>query len=156
MPGHSDTDEPYATPRTMSSPPSPAIRRTMQGNRGRNTAPEVAVRSLLHANGLRFRVCAPLPIDRRRSADIVFTRAGLFVFIDGCFWHGCPDHYVAPVTNSGFWAQKVKGNIARDLDTTARLNSAGFVVIRYWEHENPQSVATDIRSQYLDLVARQQ
>src|SRR3954452_18541147 len=82
---------------------STAARRTMQANRGRDTGPELAVRSALHAMGLRYRVALPMPFDRRRRADISFTRVGLHVFIDGCFWHGCPDHFILPKTNTDFW-----------------------------------------------------
>ena len=95
----------------------------MQANRGRDTGPEVALRSLLHRAGLRFRVDFPLPFDRRRRADIVFTRAGLYVFVDGCFWHGCPDHFVMPKTREQFWRDKIEGNRARDANSDAHLLS---------------------------------
>ena len=75
---------------------SPAVRRVMQGNKRRDTAPELAVRRALHARGLRYRVDWPLPFDRRRKADIAFTKARIVVFIDGCYWHGCPLHYSEP------------------------------------------------------------
>jgi DNA mismatch endonuclease (patch repair protein) len=130
---------------------SDAVRRTMQANRGRDTGPELAVRSRLHAEGLRFRVATPLPIDRRRRADIFFPGAGLYVFIDGCFWHGCPQHYQAPKTNSAFWAEKVAGNRARDTDTVKRLNELGFTVLRFWEHEAPSQVANTIQETYKGL-----
>ena len=84
----------------------------MQANRGRDTMPELAVRSRLHALGLRYRVATPLPFDRRRRADIFFSRAGLYVFIDGCYWHGCPEHFVEPKTNVDFWRTKIDGNRA--------------------------------------------
>src|SRR4051794_306972 len=84
------SDTGYLTPPTIFPPVSAAARRTMQANRGRDTAPELAVRSALHRLGWRFRVDVPLPFDRRRRADIVFSRVGLYIFIDGCFWHGCP------------------------------------------------------------------
>ncbi len=125
----------------------------MQANRGRDTSPETLVRSLLHARGLRFRVCAPLPFDRRRRADITFSRVGLFVFIDGCFWHGCPQHYQAPKTNSEFWRNKVVGNRDRDADSGARLRDLGFHVLRVWEHEDPTKAADRIISQYWELRA---
>ena len=96
---------------------SPAIRRTMLGNRRRDTAPELLIRRLLHAQGLRYRVDWPLPFDRRRRADIVFTRQKVAVFIDGCFWHGCPEHYIAPRANGEFWADKVARN---ELETGTR------------------------------------
>lgn len=116
----------------------------MQGNRRRDTAPEMAVRKLLHAQGLRYRVDYPLPFDRRRRADVVFTRVRVAVFIDGCFWHGCPEHYIPPKAHSNYWAQKVEGNRARDLDTSARMIELGWTVLRFWEHEAPRDVAAQI------------
>ncbi len=116
---------------------SPAIRRTMLGNRRRDTTPELLIRRLLHAQGLRYRVDWPLPFDRRRRADIVFTRQKVAVFIDGCFWHGCPEHYIAPKENAEFWAKKVATNVARDRDTDSRLVTLGWTVLRIWEHEDP-------------------
>lgn len=130
-----------------------ATRRTMQANKGRDTGPERAVRSALHATGLRFRVCSPLPFDRRRRADILFPRAGLYVFIDGCFWHGCPQHFVMPKTNTDFWAAKIEGNRQRDDDSTTRLQDAGYTVLRFWEHEAPTSVAAVIAGTYRSLIA---
>lgn len=125
--------------------------RTMRANRGRDTGPELRLRRLLHASGLRFRVDHPLPFDRRRRADVVFTRVGLYVFVDGCFWHGCPDHYVPPRTRGDFWAAKVAGNTRRDSDTTDRLLAAGFTVIRIWEHENMEAAADLVARAYRDL-----
>lgn len=93
---------------------TPGTRLSMQSNRGRDTSPEMAVRRRLHALGLRFRVSIrPLP-NIRRTADIVFTRRKVAVFIDGCFWHGCPEHYQAPVRNGDFWLQKRERNRERD------------------------------------------
>lgn len=109
----------------------------MRANRGRDTGPEMAVRRALHARGLRYRVDHPLPFDRRRRADIVFTRAKVAVFIDGCFWHGCPEHGTTPRTNTAFWADKIVTNRVRDADTTARLEGLGWIVLRFWEHEEP-------------------
>lgn len=114
---------------------SAAVRRVMQGNKRRDTAPEVAVRRALHASGLRYRVDWPLPFDRRRKADVVFTKARVAVFIDGCYWHGCPLHYSEPSTNSAYWSAKIARNVARDRDTDARLQSNGWTVLRHWEHE---------------------
>lgn len=118
----------------------------MRGNRRRDTRPELAVRSLLHSSGLRYRVDYPLPFDKRRKADIVFTRQRLAIFVDGCFWHGCPDHY-RPAKNDpdGFWGRKHQENVARDKDTDRRLAECGWTVMRFWEHEDPQAVATRIR-----------
>lgn len=108
----------------------------MVANRRVNTGPELRLRRRLHAAGLRYRIDAPLPFDRRRRADVVFPRQRIAVFVDGCFWHGCPEHYVAPKANSAFWRQKVEANRARDLDTDLRLKQLGWVVLRVWEHED--------------------
>ena len=95
----------------------------MQANRGRDTGPELAIRSRVHRAGLRYRVDCALPFDRRRRADLVFTRVGLYVFVDGCFWHGCPEHFVTPKTRTDFWLTKIEGNQRRDRDTDVRLGS---------------------------------
>lgn len=124
---------------------SDAARATMRANRGRDTGPELAVRRALHRMGLRYRVDHPLPFDRRRRADISFTRARVAVFIDGCFWHGCPEHGTTPRTNAEFWSEKIARNRTRDVDTTARLERAGWMVLRFWEHEDPRAVAERIR-----------
>lgn len=116
----------------------------MQAIRSRDTKPERLIRRLVHASGLRYRVAAkPLP-DLRRTADMVFRPAKVAVFIDGCYWHGCPDHYVPPKTNSGYWSDKVAGNMARDRDTNQRLQEAGWQVIRFWEHEPSDACALSI------------
>ncbi len=116
----------------------------MQSQRARDTAPELAVRRLLHARGLRYRVDrAPLPGLRRR-ADLVFGPARVAVYIDGCFWHSCPDHGNTPRTNTAYWAPKLARNQARDADTDTRLAAAGWHVLRAWEHEPPHQVADRI------------
>jgi DNA mismatch endonuclease (patch repair protein) len=116
----------------------------MQAIRSRDTKPERLVRSLLHARGLRYRVAAkPLP-GLRRTADIVFRPVKVAVFIDGCYWHGCPEHYVAPRTNSGYWSEKVLRNVSRDRDTDERLKAAGWTVLRFWEHESAEVTAVRI------------
>jgi DNA mismatch endonuclease (patch repair protein) len=121
----------------------------MQANRARDTTPELAVRSRLHALGLRYRVASSLPFDRRRRADIFFSRVRLYVFIDGCYWHGCPDHFVQPKTNVDFWFTKIAANRDRDRDTTARLEELGFAVRRFWEHQDPMAVAAEIQAIYV-------
>nr|WP_281359093.1 very short patch repair endonuclease [Pseudarthrobacter oxydans] len=123
---------------------TPATRKAMQGNRSRDTKPELAVRCLLHAKGLRYRVnFRPLPTFRR-TADVVFTRARVAVFIDGCFWHGCPTHYRAPGSNVTYWSAKVSRNRNRDIETTEHLEAAGWTVLRFWAHEDPATVAHEI------------
>ena len=130
---------------------SPATRRTMQANRGRDTGPELALRSILHARGLRFRVNQPLPFDRRRRADLTFTRARLYVFVDGCFWHGCPDHFIEPKTRADFWLDKIRGNRQRDDDTRRQLEQRGATVIRIWEHQDPNQAADQIEAVYRSI-----
>lgn len=125
---------------------SAARRRNMQAIRSRDTKPEQLIRQLVHAEGFRYRVAArPLP-GLRRTADLVFRPAKVAVFIDGCYWHGCPEHYVPPKTNPGYWSDKVARNVARDRDTDQRLIDAGWTVLRFWEHELPLSCAESIMS----------
>lgn len=125
---------------------SPAARATMQANRGRDTGPELALRRQLHARGLRYRVDHPLPFDRRRRADIAFTRAKVAVFVDGCFWHGCREHGTTPRTNTDFWAAKIARNRERDVDTDAQLVQAGWTVLRFWEHEDVEACVSRVVS----------
>ncbi|MGY6023146.1 very short patch repair endonuclease [Streptomyces spinosirectus] len=110
----------------------------------RDTAPEVAVRRLLHASGLRYRVNVPVPGARRRTIDIVFGKIKLAIFMDGCFWHGCPQHATQPKANAEWWRTKLDKNIARDRETTDQLRAAGWTVLRFWEHESPEEVARQI------------
>lgn len=107
----------------------------MLANKGRDTKPEMAVRRALHARGHRYRVdIRPIPALNRR-ADLVFTRLRVAVFVDGCYWHGCPAHYTAPSTNITYWSEKVTKNRSRDLETSRLLQEAGWTVVRAWEHE---------------------
>jgi len=124
---------------------SPAVRRNMQANRGRDTGPELQLRHLLHASGMRYKIHWPVPGDRRRRIDIAFTRRKVAVFVDGCFWHRCPTHYVAPQANATFWDTKIRGNVERDAMTTELLERNGWLVLRFWEHEEPGEAADDIR-----------
>jgi DNA mismatch endonuclease, patch repair protein len=123
---------------------SPAARKVMQGNRRRDTVPELAVRRALHTRGLRYRVDYPLPFDRRRKADIVFTKRKIAVFIDGCYWHACPLHYSEPLTNASYWSAKIAGNVSRDRDTDTRLAALGWTVLRYWEHEDHEAIVRQV------------
>lgn len=122
-------------------PDSAATRARMSAQRRRDTAPELALRRELHRRGRRYRVDrAPLPGMRRR-ADLVFPRARVAVFVDGCFWHRCPRHATSPKNNAAWWATKLDGNVARDRDTDERLAAAGWTVVRIWEHEDPVTAA---------------
>ena len=111
----------------------------------RDTAPELAVRRALHAAGLRYRVQLPVPGKGRRSIDIAFPRARLAVFVDGCFWHGCPEHGVEPKANSEWWRWKLQRNQNRDRDTTGLLQDQGWMVLRVWEHESPSQVVAEVK-----------
>jgi len=123
---------------------SPGVRSRMQLQKTRDTGPELAVRRALHAMGLRYRVDrSPLPGLRRR-ADVVFGPAKVAVFIDGCFWHGCPEHGRQPGANSWYWPAKIQRNKDRDADTDRRLAEAGWAVVRAWEHEQAEEVAARV------------
>ena len=124
---------------------SDAVRRSMKSNRSRDTKPELRLRKMVHAQGLRYRVAAPPIPGIRRTADLLFTRAKIAVFMDGCFWHGCPEHHTVAVAHAEFWADKVKGNVARDRDTDERLAEAGWISIRIWEHDDPREAALRVR-----------
>lgn len=108
------------------------------------TKPELALRKLLHARGLRYRLHLPLLTKPRRIADIVFPRARVAIFVDGCFWHGCPSHASWPKSNAEFWREKIEANRARDADTDQRLSALGWKIIRVWEHEDASEAANRI------------
>jgi DNA mismatch endonuclease, patch repair protein len=147
------SDKGYLNAPTIPSPPvSPAARSTMLANRRRDTGPELAIRSRLHRAGLRYRVDRSLPFDRRRRADLVFTRVGLYVFIDGCFWHGCPEHFTIPKTRTDFWVGKIEGNRRRDRDTDERLGQLGLVSLRVWEHMDPDTATEVVLMEYRRLA----
>lgn len=124
---------------------SPVARKIMQANRSKDTEPELAIRRAVHALGLRYQVSVrPLP-GVRRSVDILFPRVKVAVFVDGCFWHGCPEHYREPASNVEFWRHKVARNRARDLETTELFRLSGWVVLRFWAHDDPVLAADEIR-----------
>lgn len=110
----------------------------------RDTAPELALRSELHRRGLRYRVDWPLPGMPRRRADIAFTRAKIAVFVDGCFWHSCPEHGTDAKANAEWWAAKLAANVRRDRETGERLRAAGWAVLRFWEHETTMDAADEV------------
>ncbi|MGH3443713.1 MAG: very short patch repair endonuclease [Nitriliruptorales bacterium] len=132
------------TPPEGSWASSAAIRRTMTSTRGRDTRPERAVRSAVHRLGLRYRVDHPPLPELRRRADMVFPRARVAVFVDGCSWHGCPEHGAVPATNRSYWSDKIARNRERDGDTDTRLLDAGWEPVRVWEHEDPERAAARI------------
>lgn len=128
--------EPVAPETTM------RMSRTAQRDNGR----ERALRSELHRRGLRFRLHRKLIEGRRRFVDIAFPGARVAVFVDGCFWHGCPEHGTWPKSNAAWWRSKIEANIERDRDTDRRLHAAGWIVIRVWEHEEIRSAADFIEA----------
>lgn len=133
---------PYPEPRDA------AATKVGKGNRRTDTKPEVALRSELHRRGLRFRKDHPIRVEGRRRIrpDVVFTRARIAVFVDGCFWHGCPDHQVVPKSNPDYWIPKLRRNVERDRAADAALAAEGWTVLRYWEHEDPARGATEVEN----------
>ena len=118
----------------------------MRANRRRDTAPELALRRELHARGLRYRVDYPPIRDLRCRADIVFTRARLAVFVDGCFWHSCPLHATRPTANGDWWRDKLETNVRRDRRNDLELAQAGWTVLRIWEHEPAETAIQRVES----------
>jgi DNA mismatch endonuclease, patch repair protein len=130
-------------------PASDEIRDRFQRQRRRDTAPELALRRELHRRGLRFRVdSAPIPGMRSR-ADLVFARARVAVFVDGCFWHGCAEHGTSPKNNAQWWRDKLDANRARDERVDATLRAADWLPVRIWEHE-----ATVTAADRVEVVVR--
>ncbi|WP_026422304.1 very short patch repair endonuclease [Actinokineospora inagensis] len=122
-----------------------AVSARMSRQRSRDTGTEIALRKALHALGLRYRVHQRPVRTVRREADVVFTRVKVAVFVDGCFWHGCPEHATWPKRNADFWRDKIEGNRRRDRDTDVRLGEQGWAVVRVWEHEDPLVAAGRVR-----------
>jgi DNA mismatch endonuclease (patch repair protein) len=121
-------------------PSSPGVSQRMSRARRRDTLPEVLIRQEAHRRGLRYRVDTVLPGMPRRRADIVFPRLRIAVFVDGCFWHSCPEHQSIPRANHEWWVAKLAKNTERDRDTDAHLRALGWTVLRFWEHEEPATV----------------
>ncbi|TML54150.1 MAG: very short patch repair endonuclease [Actinobacteria bacterium] len=130
-------------PRVPFAPPpsSPAVRAVMRANSVRETRPERVLRSALHQRGLRFRKHVALLERGRCRPDVVFPRQRVAVFVDGCFWHGCPQHGTRPTTNSDYWSAKITRNVGRDREHDLLLGSLGWHVIRIWEHEDVEAAA---------------
>lgn len=121
---------------------SEASRRTMLGNRSKDTRPELALRRELRALGLTgYRLHWRVPGAPRRSIDVAFVGQRIAVMVDGCFWHGCPEHSSTPSGNGGYWGPKLEKNAARDRETTSLLRDAGWTVLRFWSHEDPAACA---------------
>jgi DNA mismatch endonuclease, patch repair protein len=118
----------------------------MRGNQKFDTRPETAVRSVLHRRGLRFRKHVRPITGLNCSADVVFRREQVVVFVDGCYWHGCPEHGNTPKTNATYWKAKIARNVERDRRNDLALRSATWLVIRIWEHEDVDAAAARIES----------
>jgi DNA mismatch endonuclease (patch repair protein) len=129
---------------------SPAVAAFMSRQRRRDTAPELALRRALHALGLRYRVhLAGLP----GRPDVVLTRARVAVFVDGCFWHRCPEHGVPPRSNAEWWRDKLARNVERDREVDHQLQRLGWEVVRVWEHEQPGQAAERVAALWRERVA---
>lgn len=126
----------------------------MQATPSRDTAPEKELRSALHRMGLRFRIDTKPVQGIRCKADIVFRKAKVCVFIDGCFWHGCPKHFQPPKTNTAWWLEKTEDNKVRDGEKTLALKSHGWIALRYWEHEIQQSNTNRIANRIHQVVMK--
>lgn len=125
----------------MPAPSSDAVSARMRRVRTRGTGPELALRSALHARGLRYRVNRQLCDTLRCRPDVAFAPARVVVFVDGCFWHGCPMHASWPKANAAWWRAKIEKTRARDALTAAALAEQGWLVIRVWEHDDPVDAA---------------
>lgn len=123
---------------------SDTVRNRMRATPQRDTPAELRIRQALHAMGLRYSIDTKPLVNSPRRADIVFRRAKVAVFVDGCFWHGCPEHGTWPKANRRFWREKILSNRERDLDTNDRLQKSDWLVIRIWEHEDPSIAAARI------------
>jgi len=122
-------------------PLNKAVSAQMQKIRRSSTAPEMLIRRELHSRGLRFRVNFPSLPGR---PDLVFTSARIAVFVDGCFWHACPDHGVLPKNNREWWREKLERNVTRDREKDEELDALGWAVVHVWEHEDPVIAADAI------------
>lgn len=126
-------------PRLVSS--SSDASRRMAKVRQKGTDAEVALRREMHRIGLRYRIDYEILRKPRRVADVAFPGRKIAVFVDGCFWHGCPEHATWPKQNAEFWREKIEANRRRDADTNERLRSLGWTVLRFWSHESPNVAA---------------
>lgn len=126
----------------------------MRANRRRDTEPELALRRELYQRGLRYRVDHAPVAGIRCRADIVFVRARIAIFVDGCFWHSCPRHGTQPTANASWWREKLAANVERDRRNDRVLAAAGWEVHRIWEHEAAQAAAGRIEAAITAMVPR--
>jgi DNA mismatch endonuclease (patch repair protein) len=123
---------------------TPGIAKSMRSNRGRDTALELRVRRAVYARGVRYRVDFPPLPGLRLRADLVFIRRRIAVYLDGCFWHGCPLHGVTPIAHPEYWIPKLARTRERDLEATRALEDAGWSVLRFWEHDAVDHIVDSI------------
>lgn len=128
----------------MPIPSSAGVSRRMARQRRRDTGAELALRRELHRRGLRYRVDVPVPGLPRRRADLLFSKAKVAVFVDGCFWHGCKEHKTMPRANDVWWRQKLDRNVERDQETDRHLIASGWRVVRVWEHDPIDEAVTRV------------
>lgn len=127
-------------------PPSPDVRARMKKQRRAGTIPELELRKRLFAKGLRYRVGMAVPQMPRRSIDIAFPKQQIAVFVDGCYWHRCPDHHTPAKNNAAWWHDKLQMNVDRDAETDLHLRGMGWCVMRFWEHQDMALAAELIES----------
>lgn len=125
---------------------SRSVRERMSAQAVRDTIPELSLRTELHARGLRYRVCYPVPGLSRRTIDIAFPRWRLAVTVLGCFWHGCAQHKNIPASNREWWQDKIRRNQERDEETRKHLVRAGWTVVNVWEHDATPDAADRVES----------
>lgn len=134
--------------------PSSRASSRMSKVRQTGTGVELALRKELHKSGLRYRINFCVMNKPRRLADIAFPRLKIAIFVDGCFWHGCPEHATWPKQNAEFWREKIKANRLRDIDTNSRLLDAGWTVLRFWGHQSPIEAAEVIAQTVAMAIAK--
>lgn len=132
---------------------SPEASRLMAKVRQKGTDAEIALRRELYRRGMRYRVDYEVLRKPRRVADVAFPGLKIAIFVDGCFWHGCPEHATWPKQNAEFWRKKIETNRLRDADTNSRLLDVGWMVLRFWEHQSPTE-ATETVAQTVAMVKR--
>lgn len=128
------------------TPPPSSATKTMKANRSKDTGPELALRRALFARGMRYRIGVRITLPGRSvRPDIVFPRRKVAVFLDGCFWHGCPTHGRMPSDPTGYWGIKLARNKERDRSVDDAMRAAGWNVIRIWEHVQPEEAAQKVQ-----------
>ena len=123
---------------------SASVSRRMRRTRQSGTPAELELRRELHRRGFRYRVNSPVPGVTRGRPDLVFPTEKVAVFVDGCFWHSCPQHATTPKANRDWWVDKLASNVGRDNRHTGELEEAGWLVLRFWEHEDPVTAADQV------------